>query len=512
MKKSTQTDVTLIGAGIMSATLGVLIKKLMPDAKIVLYEQLDKVAAESSDSWNNAGTGHSAFCELNYTPEQEDGSINIDKALTIASSFEISKQFWTYLKSQDDFPLKESFIESVPHMSFVWGDDNISFLKKRIESMTKYALFEDMKFSDDFDKIASWAPLMMKNRDRKEIIGATRMEIGTDVNFDAIAKGMVQYLKSCDGVEVYLKHKIKDLKKQADGKWKIKIKDLNTGEIKTEYSKFVSIGAGGGSLPLLQKSKIKEGNGYGGFPVSGMFLRCTNPEVIKQHSAKVYGKAAEGSPPMSMPHMDERVIEGKRSLLFGPYAGLSSKFLKNGSYFDLLKSIRLRNIWPMLSVARHNFGLIKYLLTQAIQSPKDRFNTLKLYFPEAKKEDWELYVAGQRVQIMKKDKKEGGVLKLGTEIISDADGSLIALLGASPGASTAVSIMLEVLETSFPKEMESKEWKDKLAEMIPSYGKSLIDSPELSREIRNYTSKALNLIKEKESLKQESSVKEFAMI
>ena len=512
MEKSTQTDVTLIGAGIMSATLGVLIKKLMPDAKIVMYEQLDKVAAESSDSWNNAGTGHSAFCELNYTPEQEDGSINIDKALTIASSFEMSKQFWAYLKSQDDFPLKESFIEAVPHMSFVWGDDNISFLKKRIESLTKYALFEDMKFSEDFDEIESWAPLMMKNRDRKEIIGATRMDIGTDVNFDAIAKGMIQYLKSCDGVEVYLKHKIKNLTKQADGSWKIKVKDLNTGKTRTDYSKFVSIGAGGGSLPLLQKSNIKEGNGYGGFPVSGMFLRCTNPEIIKQHSAKVYGKAAEGSPPMSMPHMDERVIEGERSLLFGPYAGLSSKFLKSGSYFDLPGSIRLRNIWPMLAVARHNFGLIKYLFSQALQSPKDRFKTLKLYFPEAKMEDWELYVAGQRVQIMKKDKKKGGVLKLGTEIISDSDGSLIALLGASPGASTAVSIMLEVLETCFPKEMASQEWKEKLTEMIPSYGKSLIDDHKLCKDIRNYTSKELNLIKETKSAEHVSSVQEFCMI
>ena len=369
-----------------------------------------------------------------------------------------------------------------------------------------------MKFSDYFDEIASWTPLMMKNRDRKEIIGATRMEIGTDVNFDVLAKGMIEYLKSCDGVEVHLKHKIKNLTKQADGSWKIKVKDLNTGKTRTDYSKFVSIGAGGGSLPLLQKSNIKEGNGYGGFPVSGMFLRCTNPEIIKQHSAKVYGKAAEGSPPMSMPHMDERVIEGERSLLFGPYAGLSSKFLKSGSYFDFPGSIRLRNIWPMLSVARHNFGLIKYLVSQALQSPKDRFNTLKLYFPEAKMEDWELYVAGQRVQIMKKDKKKGGVLKLGTEIISDSDGSLIALLGASPGASTAVSIMLDVLETSFPKEMASQEWKDKLTEMILSYGKSLIDDHKLCKDIRNYTSKELNLIKEESSREKVNSVQEFCMI
>ncbi|MCK5169283.1 MAG: malate dehydrogenase (quinone) [Bacteroidales bacterium] len=490
----TQKDVTIIGAGIMSATMAVMMKKLMPEAKIAIYEKLDKVAAESSDSWNNAGTGHSAFCELNYTPEQKDGSINIDKALEIASSFEISKQFWAYLKAQNHLSQQDSFIKTVPHMSFVWGEDNISFLKRRHEAMIPYALFEDMKYSEDFDEISSLVPMMMKNRDRDERIGVTRMEAGTDVNFDAITKDLIEYLKSCDGVEVHLNHKVKNFRKQADGSWKIKVKDLNTGKTKTDYSKFVSIGAGGGSLPLLQKSNIKEGNGYGGFPVSGMFLRCTNPEIIKQHSAKVYGKAAEGSPPMSMPHMDERVIEGERSLLFGPYAGLSSKFLKSGSYFDLPGSIRLRNIWPMLAVARHNFGLIKYLVSQALQSPKDRFNTLKLYFPEAKMEDWELYVAGQRVQIMKKDKEKGGVLKLGTEIINSSDGSLAALLGASPGASTAVSTMLEILDKCFPEKMASQDWKNKLKEMVPSYEQSLIDDQQLCRDTRKATAKELNLV------------------
>jgi malate dehydrogenase (quinone) len=494
MEKNQLTDVTLIGAGIMSATLGVFIKKLMPNSRIAIYEKLDNVADESSSSWNNAGTGHSAFCELNYTPEQADGSINIDKALKIASAFEVSKELWSYLKLKNEIPQKDSFIQAVPHMSFVWGNDNISFLRKRHQALTKYALFEDMQFTEDFDEIASWAPLMMKNRDRSEIIGATRMEIGTDVNFDVITKGMIQYLENTGGIELNLKHKIKDLTKQADGSWKIKVKDQSTGKTRTEYSKFVFIGAGGGALPLLQKSGINEGLGYGGFPVSGMFLRCKNKEIIEQHSAKVYGKAAEGSPPMSMPHMDKRKIDGEQSVLFGPYAGISTKFLKSGSSWDLPKSFRSHNIVPMMAVARHNFGLIKYLISQALQSPKDRFKTLKIYFPDAKFEDWELYSAGQRVQIMKKDKKEGGVLKLGTEIISDSDGSLAALLGASPGASTSVSIMLEVLETCFPEEMKSKEWVDKLTEMIPSYGKSLIDDAKLCRETRFSTSKVLGLI------------------
>jgi len=494
MEKNQINDVTLIGAGIMSATLGVFIKKLMPNSKIKVYEKLDQVAQESSSSWNNAGTGHSAFCELNYTPEQADGSINIDKALKIASAFEVSKEFWSHLKLKNDIPRDKPFIQAVPHMSFVWGNDNITFLKKRYKALIEYALFEDMQFSENFDEIASWAPLMMRERDRSEIIGATRMEIGTDVNFDVITKGMIQYLKNSQDVEVNLNHEIKDLRKQEDGIWEIKVKDLKSGNIRTEKSKFVFIGAGGGVLPLLQKSGIKEGIGYGGFPVSGMFLQCKNQDIIKEHNAKVYGKAAEGSPPMSMPHMDKRRIDGEQSLLFGPYAGISTKFLKSGSNLDLIKSVRFHNMRPMLAVARHNFGLIKYLVSQAMQSKKDRFKTLKIYFPGAKFDDWELYTAGQRVQIMKKDEKEGGILKLGTEIISDSDGSLAALLGASPGASTSVSIMLEVLETCFPEEMKKQDWIDKITEMIPSYGRSLIDDSKLCRETRFSTSKALDLI------------------
>jgi len=500
MKRKSEINVTLIGSGIMSATLGVFIKKLLPDSKINIFEKLDNVAAESSASWNNAGTGHSAFCELNYTPEQADGSVNIEKALKIASSFEESKEFWSYLKSQKDIPSDESFIQAVPHMSFVWGNENIDFLKKRYKAMVEYALFEDMQFSENFDEIASWAPLMMKNRDRSEIIGATRMEIGTDVNFDVIAKGMVEYLQKKQDTDIFLNHEVVNIIKQNNNTWKIKVKNLTTGKTRIEISDFVFIGAGGGALSLLQKSGITEGIGYGGFPVSGMFLRCKNPEVIKEHNAKVYGKAAEGSPPMSMPHMDKRRINGEESLLFGPYAGISAKFLKSGSNLDLIKSVRLHNLRPMLAVAKNNFNLIKYLISQAIQSPKSRFKTLKKYFPNARFEDWELYTAGQRVQIMKKDEKVGGVLKLGTEIISNADGSLVALLGASPGASTSVSIMLDVLETCFADEMKSEEWQKILKEMIPSYGKSLINDAKLCRETRRSTGTSLGLIKIEEKI------------
>jgi len=487
----TRNDITIIGAGVMGSTFGMMMRNLMPESKITIYEKLEEVASESSNSWNNAGTGHSAFCELNYTPQQEDGSVNIDKALKIASSFEISRQFWAYLKEQGI--LTEPFIKTVPHMSFVWGEDNIKFLKKRHATMTQYALFEDMKYSEDFDEVAQWVPMMMKGRNRDENIGVTRMQAGTDVNFDVITKGMTAYLRTVDNVEIKTNHSVKDLIKQKDGSWNVKVKDKNTGKVEVTNTKFVFIGAGGASLPMLQKSGIKEGKGYGGFPVSGKFMKCTNPDIIKEHKAKVYGKAAEGSPPMSMPHLDERRIDGKNSLLFGPYAGMSMKFLKTGSALDLAKSLRFNNIKPMLAVAKNEFGLIKYLVGQVMQSRKDRFKFLNIYFPEAKMEDWDLYTAGQRVQIMKRDKKKGGVLKLGTEIISSADGSLAALLGASPGASTAVSTMFEVLEKCFADHLESDDWKSKLQNMIPSYGKSLVNDHELCRKTRKASARVLEL-------------------
>jgi len=427
----TKSDITLIGAGIMSATLGVILKKLMPEATISIYERLDKVGAESSDAWNNAGTGHSAFCELNYTPEREDGTVDISKALKIASNFEVSKQFWAFLKESKNFPFKRPFINDIPHMSLVWGEDNIRFLKKRYDTMTQYPM----------------------SRNHKEIVGATFMEIGTDVNFGAITRGMIEYLKTLDGVEVHLGQEIQDLTKQDDGSWKIDIEDLDTNDEYDHFSPFVFIGAGGGAIPLLDKADIEQGRGFGGFPVGGQWLRCTNPKIVEQHQAKVYGKAATGNPPMSVPHLDTRFIDGKQALLFGPYAGFSTKFLKNGSYWDLPLSIEMHNIWPMLSAGMKNISLTKYLIDQVMQSPEERFEFLQKYYPDAKMEDWELAYAGQRVQIIKKDEEGGGKLQFGTEIVADDDGSLAALLGASPGASTSVSIMLDVVEKCFPKKI-----------------------------------------------------------
>ncbi len=492
----TSPHLTLIGAGIMSATLGTLLRQLIPDARITIYERLDRVGAESSAAWNNAGTGHSSFCELNYTPEREDGQIDLSKALRIAESFEVSKQFWAYLQGQGLIQTSQPFINDIPHLSFVAGAANTDFLQKRYTTMQPYAIFEAMEYTEDQGQLAEWIPLMMRNRDAQQKVAATRMEIGTDVNFGALTRAMVRYLDNCEGVELHLGHEVEDLTKTKNGTWRVEVKDLATGKESEIETDFVFIGAGGGALPLLEKSDIPEGRGYGGFPVSGQWLRCTNPEVIVQHEAKVYGKAAEGSPPMSVPHLDTRMLDGERSLLFGPYAGFSTKFLKNGSYFDLPLSIEMHNIWPMLAAGINNISLTKYLIQQVFQSPEDRFESLQQFYPEAKMEDWELAIAGQRVQIIKGDSEEGGILQFGTEIVCDGEGSLAALLGASPGASTSVSIMLEVLEKCFPDSISSKTWQDKLREMIPSFGQSLIDNPELCHQTRAATTAVLQLTDE----------------
>ena len=272
-----------------------------------------------------------------------------------------------------------------------------------------------------------------------------------------------------------------------------KNQDLETGKRSKVHTRFIFIGAGGGSLTLLEKSDIPEGDGYGGFPVSGQWLRCTNPEVINRHHAKVYGKAAVGAPPMSVPHLDTRVIEGKTELLFGPYAGFSTRFLKHGSLFDLPKSIKINNILPMMSAGLKNIPLTKYLIEQVRQSPEDRLEALQEYLPNAKMEDWELEIAGQRVQVIKKDAEGGGVLEFGTEVVNAADGSIAALLGASPGASTAVSIMLDLLHRCFSEKLASDKWQNKISEMIPSYGKSMGSDAALCDSIRKWTSGVLGL-------------------
>lgn len=489
----TNPDVILIGAGIMSATLGVILKELQPNLTIEIYERLDNAACESSDAWNNAGTGHSAFCELNYTPQSDDGNINPDKAVSIAESFEVSRQFWAYLVQQNKIVAPAKFIKSVPHLSFVWGEKNVAYLKKRFEVLQSNPLFKEMDFSTEIPIMQQWMPLVMEGRDLAEPMAATKMELGTDVNFGELTRSMFNYLQSLDGVRMHFNNEVRKLKQRKDGSWRIKVRDLTTNQKRRVYPKFIFIGAGGGSLSLLENANIPEGKGYGGFPVSGQWLKCTNPEVIAKHEAKVYGKASVGAPPMSVPHIDSRMINGEKQLLFGPFAGFSTRFLKNGSYSDLPLSIQFDNIIPMIIAGIKNIPLTRYLIDQVRQNPKDRMKALREYVPNARSKDWKLERAGQRVQVIKKDEKEGGILEFGTEVITTNDGTLSVLLGASPGASTAVSVMLDVVQKCFKDQMKTADWQSKLKVMIPSFGQELNLNAALLDEVRKSTAATLKL-------------------
>ncbi|WP_305882247.1 malate dehydrogenase (quinone) [Halobacillus sp. A1] len=489
----TTTDVILIGGGVVSATLATLLHKLQPEWRITLFERLDTAGQESSNEWNNAGTGHAALCELNYTPEQPDGSLDISKAVKINEQFHVSRQFWAHLVEQGDLQRPEEFIRPLPHISFVYGEDHVEFLTKRVKALADHPQFQGMEFSKDPERIKEWIPLMMEGRSSEEPIAATKVDHGTDVNFGELTRQMLKHLEKQNNVEIHYNHSVDDMKQREDGAWEVKVRNLKKGTIEEHTSSFAFIGAGGGALPLLQKTGIPESKHIGGFPISGEFLVCHNPDVVKQHHSKVYGKEPAGTPPMTVPHLDRRHIEGKDTLLYGPFAGFTPKFLKTGSMMDLFGSVKPTNILTMLAAGAKNTSLIKYLALQLRMSKNDRMEELRNFVPNASNEDWDLLVAGQRVQLIE-DTDEGGrgALQFGTKLIHAEDRTMAALLGESPGASVSVSIMLEVLHKCFPEYHDS--WEPKLKEIIPSYGEPLEDHPELLDRVHDSTSRTLNLM------------------
>ncbi|WP_159916156.1 malate dehydrogenase (quinone) [Pantoea sp. 18069] len=485
-------DVVLVGGGIMSITLATYLQELQPDLNVQLFERLDGVALESSNGWNNAGTGHSAFAELNYTPELPDGSIETTRAIGIAEQFEVSRQFWSHQVKQGRLPQPSDFINATPHMSFVWGEDRIEYLRKRHEALVKNPMFYGMQFTTDPAQIKQWAPLVMEGRDPGQKVAATYMPLGTDVNFGVITNELTRSLQRNPNFKLQVQHEVTALRQDGDKTWNVTVKDLKSGQERTVKSRFVFIGAGGAALKLLQLSGIPEARDYAGFPVGGQFLALKAPAVAERHKVKVYGMAETGSPPMSVPHIDARKLDDKPVVLFGPFALFSTKFLKEGSWFDLYSSVTHDNVAGMLKVGGENLDLVKYLLQQANLTDADRQAELLKYYPNAKREDWELVTAGQRVQVIKRDPEKGPILQFGTEIVTDKDKTIAALLGASPGASTAPPIMLNLLAQAFPKEMNAG-WKAKLQDIVPSYGRKINDSAALTNEIRAMTGQALNL-------------------
>lgn len=483
MPEKEKYDFALVGAGIMSATLATLIKLAKPSAKIAIFERLPEVAMESSDAWNNAGTGHAALCELNYMPDSKDGSLpDPAKAIAINEQFQQSRAFWAFCVDQGILQNPQSFIRTVPHMSFVTSKQDIDYLRRRHQVLSNQPLFSGMEFSTSKSKLTEWAPLIMEGREGKDF-AATWIEQGTDVDYGEMTRQLIQWLEA-KKVVVERGVEIKALYQYPSGSWQL---FLGTSSDRLIVADKVFVGAGGWALKLLQSAKIPEIRGYGTFPVSGHFLRTDNPEIVAKHQAKVYSQAAVGAPPMSVPHLDKRVVDGKESLLFGPFAGINPKFLKHGSLLDLPLSVRPHNLLPYLSVAIENFSLLRYLIREITKSRKQKIAQLREFVPTAEAKDWVYYEAGQRAQIIKPKGRKGS-LQFGTEVISSSDGTIAGLLGASPGASVSVAVMLEVMKKMFGQESISK-----IHQQVSGLDGNLNQSPSEAKKHLSRTAKVLKL-------------------
>jgi malate dehydrogenase (quinone) len=490
LKTVGKADVVLVGAGIMSATLGALLRLVEPGWSITLVERLDGAAAESSDAWNNAGTGHSALCEVNYTPELADGSIDVTKAVTVNEQFQVSRQFWAYAAGNRVLTDVRSFLNPVPHVSFAHGHRQVDFLRRHREALAGNPLFAATEFIDDADEFARRLPLMAAGRDFCEPVALNWAPDGTDVDFGSLSKQLIGYAAR-NGTATLFGQEVRDLTRESDGTWTVKIRNNRTGEKRNINAKFVFLGAGGYALRLLQKSGIAQAKGFGGFPIGGRFLRSSNPQLADAHRAKVYGFPAHGAPKMSAPHLDTRIVNGKPWLMFGPFVGWTPKSLKQGRFTDLPASVKPDNLVSMIGVGLAQMGLVTHLVGQLRLTQADRVKALREFAPSATDADWETIDAGQRVQVIRPTTGKGGVLEFGTTVLAAGDGSIAGLLGASPGASTAVSAMVGVLQRCFGDRYQS--WLPKLKEMVPSLGTKLSDEPRLFEEVWDWGTAVLGL-------------------
>ncbi|MEE9404545.1 MAG: malate dehydrogenase (quinone) [Algisphaera sp.] len=494
---NTDTDVLLIGSGIMSATLGAMLKTLDPSLSIELYEAADELAQEASNGWHNAGTGHAGLCELSYTPDRgEDGEVDVAKAIEIFHQFEHSKQFWGFLVRQGIIPSPSTFVNPVPHISFVYGQAQVDFLRSRHAQMARHHFFKDMVYTEDRATIAQWAPLLLEGRDPNEPIAATKIDAGTDMNYGSLAKQLVRWLGTQEKCGAATSHRVVDLTEQSDGRWRVKIHNTQTGQRFTQTARFVFIGAGGGSLPLLQKSGIAEAKGFGGFPIGGQWLVCDIPEQVEKHRAKVYGMSPGAAPTMAVPHLDLRIIDGKKALLFGPYAAWTTKFLhETGRFTDLLKSIKFDNMASLVKVGLFNLPLVRYLIQQGLQSMDTRMGELRHFYPDAKTADWKLIDAGIRVQAIKKEDGDAGIVHFGTEVVTNQDHTISALLGASPGASVSTHIILQVVQACFADTLKTGDGQNRMKSMVPGFDQDLADPAQADRqrELSDQAMASLNL-------------------
>ena len=401
--KAEDVDALIIGGGIMGATVALMIKLLQPDWKVKLVEQHNRVGLEASNEWHNAGTGHAALCEPNYTPDSKDGkTVEIDKAVATNNKFMTSLAFWSFLVEKSILP-DATFIQPAPHILFVHGEEKREWLKRRVEKLSKLPAFAATEYSEDYDTIQKWSGLLCNGRPRSggEVIAASRHPDGTEVNYGLLTRHLVQSFGELGG-DVQLLSTVTALRQQADKRWLVAVHKADlTDSNQVVRARFVFAGGGGGSLSLLQMAGIPEVQGYGGMPVSGKFLVCQKLDVVEQNLNKVYGPAAVSAPPMSVPHIDFRSLYGKDVIFFGPFAGFSPMLFKvSGTPLDWLATINWHNVLPMAKMAMSNLPLVKYLIKEIFASKGAQLEALREFYPAAKPEDWTMVWAGQRIQIV----------------------------------------------------------------------------------------------------------------